>query len=297
MKNTTLHKYVGSLVAVAALFASVRIAGAIEVDVTLTGVSNPVGGYNVLEFAPPGDGSFESASPALDSNGNPTGISVSGWAEDWSGYCSDNSGASITIEVDLPCGTFDISPGFAGPGSDTATITGDSTSFTGITGPATVYVNFLNNGFPVTTAGSITITGDPCPTEAEVDIELTGVSNPVGGYNVLEFAPPGDGSFESACPALDSNGNPTCICVSGWAEDWNGYCSDNSGASITFEIDLPCGTFDITPGFAGPGSDTATITGDSTSFTGITGPATVYVNFLNNGFPVTTAGSIGISQY
>ena len=159
MKNTTLPKYIGSLLAVA-LLASVHVASAIQVNVLLTSVddpaSDPDGNYwNVLEFEGAGR---PSVSDALDTSSNCTGITVSAYGEEydgWETYCSENGGGTITFEIDLPAGTFDITPGFSGPGSDTATITDDI--FTGITGPTTVYLSFLNNGYPITTAGTIVI--------------------------------------------------------------------------------------------------------------------------------------------
>ena len=115
----------------------------------------PDGNYwNVFEFDKGGDA--QSVSDALDIGGNSTGISVasSGEYEGWESYAPKPAGAPSRSKSIFPCGTFDIDPGF-GIGSSTATITGDS--FTGITGPTTVYLSFLNNGYPVTTATSIVI--------------------------------------------------------------------------------------------------------------------------------------------
>lgn len=139
-------------------------------------------------------------------------------------------------------------------------------------------------------------------TSVEVDVELTGMVDPVSGWNVFEYTSNSDGSSPSATPALDSNGNPTDINVytDGAYVAYNNFCADTAGGSITFEIDLPCGTFDITPGF-GIGSSTATLSSDSfstmtssDSFTGIQGPATVYLSFLNNGYAITSAESFSI---
>src|SRR5581483_10281843 len=118
MKNNTLHRYIGSLVAGAvALFASVHVASATQVNVQLTSVEDPAsppdGNYwNVFEFDRGGDA--QSVSDALDIDGISTVISVSsvGEYEGWDSYCAETGVGTITLQIDLPCGTFDITPGF-----------------------------------------------------------------------------------------------------------------------------------------------------------------------------------------
>ena len=259
MKNITPSSCLKSLLCgaaiVAALFASAHCASAVEVDVDL-------------------NCGFTSVS-------DPSGISVStvGEYDCWADtYLAENGGGTITLQIDLPCGTFDISatagPNVAGA-QGTPDINGGNS--TGIIGPTTVYVSFLNAGAVITTASAISISGDladTSPTEVDVDLDcgFTSVSDPSG----IIVTAVGE---EYDC----------------WADT---YLAENGGGTITVEVDLPCGTFDISA-TAGPNVGGAQGTPDINGGnpTGIVGPTTVYVSFLNAGAAITTASSISINRY
>lgn len=161
-----IKSFVCGAAVVVAFLASAHFASAYSVNVELTGTSprsEPGSDYwNVIEF----DGGYPSISDALDSNGNSTGISVAPINEEYDGrdgYCDESGGGTITIEVDLPSGTYDVSatpgPGdILGPAA-TVDITDGSSSIsgTGIVGPTTVYVSFLNQGSAITRAAEIYI--------------------------------------------------------------------------------------------------------------------------------------------
>ncbi|MGZ5568658.1 MAG: hypothetical protein ACXWKG_16740, partial [Limisphaerales bacterium] len=203
------------------------------------------------------------------------------------GYLANTGGGTITVEVDLPAGTFDVS-GTAGPGDiygpgATVDISDGTSSIsgTGIVGPTTVYVLFLNQGSAITRAAGISISGDAdcTPTEvcAVLDCDFTTVSD---------------------CSGITITGGSTEK-----GDCFDGYQANSAGGTLTFEVDLPCGTFDVsgTPGpgdIYGPGP-TVDINDGTSSITptGIVGPTTVYVSFLNQGSAVTRAAGICVSRY
>ena len=213
-----------------------------------------------------------------------SGINVFGGEGDCSeGYLAETGGGTITIEVDLPAGTFDVS-GTPGPGDiygpgPTVDINDGSSSVsgTGIVGPTTVYVSFLNQGAAITRAAGISISGEATtPTEvcADLNCSFSGVTD---------------------CSGISIHG--------GEGDCSEGYLAETGGGTITIEVDLPAGTFDVsgTPGpgdIYGPGP-TVDITDGSSSITGtgISGPTTVYVLFLNQGAAITRAAGVCVSRY
>jgi len=302
-----INSLVCSAAVVAALFASAHCARAFDVNVELTGDSNirsesGPGYWNVIEFS---GGGYPSISDALDSNANSTGIAVAPVGEEYDGrdgYCDESGGGTITFQVDLPAGTFDVSatpgPGdIYGPAADVDVNGGNST---GIVGPTTIYVSFLNQGSAITRAAEIYITGTA---PADVNVELTSDTSPrsesgAGYWNVIGFS---GGGYPSISDALDTDFNSTGISVAPINEEYDardGYCDESGGGTITFEIDLPAGNYDITA-TPGPGDiygPAAAVDINGGNSTGIVGPTTVYVSFVNQGSAITRAAEIYIHR-
>lgn len=261
-----INSFVYGAAVVVALFASAHFAAAcsVEVDVDLN-----------CDFTSVTDCS---------------GVSVSevGEYDCYDGYLSENGGGTITMEVDLPSGTFDVS-GTPGPGDiygpgPSVDINDGTTSIsgTGIVGPTTVYVSFLNQGSAITRAAGITVSGDADPIPTNVCAELT-----CGFHSMTD---------DCTGISIHDGGGDGYDC-------YDGYLSENGGGTITLEVDLPCGTFDVsgTPGpgdIYGPGPIVDVNDGTSSiTPTGIVGPTTVYVSFLNQGSAITKAAEVCVSRY
>lgn len=259
--------FVGGAAVVAALFASAHFASACPVDLNVTL-----------------DCDFSSVTDC-------SGITVSGGGTEkgdcFDGYQANSAGGTLTFEVDLPSGIFDVS-GTPGPGDiygpgPTVDINDGTTTIcsTGIVGPTIVYVSFVNQGSAVTRGAAISVSGDadpiPCTLCAELDCDFTSVTG---------------------CCGVTISGGSTEK-----GDCFDGYQANSAGGTLTFEVDLPCGTFDVsgTPGpgdIYGPGP-TVDINDGTSSIcsTGIVGPTTVYVSFLNQGSAVTRAAEICVSRY
>lgn len=206
----------------------------------------------------------------------------------YDGYLSSNGGGTVTFEVDLPSGVFNVS-GTPGPGDSAGPapivdINDGTTSIcgSGIVGPTTVYVSFLNQGSAITRAAAISVTGcaDPIPSEFCVDLGC--------GFH----------STNDVCGniSIHDQGGDGYDC-------YEGYLSSNGGGTVTLEVDLGCGTYDVsaTPGpgdSAGPAPIVDINDGTSTiCATGIVGPTTVYVSFLNQGSAITRAAGVCVDRY
>ncbi len=216
-----------------------------------------------------------------------TGIRVSAVGEEYDCseglYLAENAGGTITIQVDLPSGTFDLggTPGpgdIFGPGPTLAYSDGTSSiSPDGITGPATVYISFLNAGAAITRAAAVSVSGTlPDSSTVEDDVDLSC-------------------GFTSTGTRISAVGDEY-DCSEGV------YLAENGGGTITIQVDLPAGTFDIggTPGpgdIFGPGPTVAYSDGtESIDPDGITGPTTVYVSFLNAGAAITRAAGVSVDS-
>jgi hypothetical protein len=150
-------------------------------------------------------------------------------------------------------------------------------SSTGIVGPTTVYVSFLNAGSAITRAASISISGDVDPTPTDVCVELG------CGFHSMT---------DASGISVHDGGGDGYDCA-------DGYLAETGGGTITLAVDLPCGTFDIsaTPGPGDIYGPPATVDINGGSSSGIVGPTTVYVSFLNAGSAITRAAEICISRY
>jgi hypothetical protein len=139
-----------------------------------------------------------------------------------------------------------------------------------------------------------------------VKIQFTGNEDPAtynGGadyWNVMEFDK--GGSHESISDLLDTSEDSTGISITSEGEpaghsdsiDPGGnYVVDGGAGPVSFDIDLPEGTFDIAV-TVGSGCE-ASITGDT--FTGIEGPTTVTVTISATTAEITTCYDMEIDGY